>query len=53
MRYLTEHVEIRCKPRTVEACRWLVKKFVVSGLGTMAIDAVNRELFAALLTAAE
>ena len=47
-RYLTEHVEVRCKPRTVEACRWLVKKFVIPDLGKMAIDEVDREHIAAL-----
>ena len=47
-RYLVEHVEVRCKPRTVEACRWLVKKFVLPDLGKMAIDAVDREHIAAL-----
>ena len=47
-RYLTEHVEVRCKPRTVEACRWLVKKFVIPDLGKMAIDAVDREHIAAV-----
>ena len=41
-RYLAEHVEVRCKPRTVEACRWLVKKFVLPDLGEMAIDEVER-----------
>ncbi len=44
-RYLVEHVEVRCKLRTVEACRWLVKKFVIPNLGKMAID---REHIAAL-----
>ena len=47
-RYLVEHVQVRCKPRTVEACRWLVKKFVIPDLGKMAIDAVDREHIAAL-----
>ena len=47
-RYLVEHVEVRCKPRTVEACCWLVKKFVLPHLGKMAIDAVDREHIAAL-----
>ena len=42
-RYLVEHVQVRCKPRTVEACRWLVKKFVLPDLGDMAIDEVERE----------
>ena len=32
------HVQVRCKPRTVEACRRLVKKFVLPDLGTMTID---------------
>ena len=41
-RYLVEHVEVRCKPRTVDACRWLVKKFVLPELGDMAIAAVQR-----------
>ena len=26
--YLAEHIDVRCKPRTAEACRWLVAKFV-------------------------
>ena len=47
-RYLVEHVEVRCKPRTVESCRWLVKKFVNPDLGKMTIDAVDREHIAAL-----
>ena len=47
-RYLVEHVQVRCKPRTVESCRWLVKKFVIPDLGKMAIDAVDREHIAAL-----
>ena len=42
-RYLVEHVQVRCKPRTVEACRWLVKKFVLPDLGNMAVDEVERE----------
>ena len=42
-RYLIEHVEVRCKPRTVEASRWLVKKFVLPDLGDMAIDEVERK----------
>ena len=47
-RCLTEHVQVRCKPRTVEACRWLVKKFVIPYLGKMAIDAVDRDHVPAL-----
>ncbi|MDE0209170.1 MAG: site-specific integrase [Boseongicola sp.] len=42
-RYLVEHVEVRCKPRTVEACRWLVKKFVLPDLADMTIAEVRRE----------
>ena len=28
-RYLKEHAEVHCKPRTKEAYRWLVVKFVL------------------------
>ena len=35
-RYLAEHVAVRCKPRTAEACRWLVAKFVLPELGALA-----------------
>ena len=47
-RYLVEHVEVWCKPRTVESCRWLVRKFVLPDLGTLTIDEVEREHIAAL-----
>ena len=47
-RYLTEHVAVRCKPRTAEAYRWLVAKFVLPELGKLAIEAVEREHIAAL-----
>ena len=47
-RYLAEHVAVRCKPRTAEACRWLVAKFVLPELGALAIEAVEREHIAAL-----
>ena len=47
-RYLAEHVAVRCKPRTAEAYRWLVAKFVLPELGTLAIEAVEREHIAAL-----
>ena len=47
-RYLTEHVAIRCKPRTAEVCRWLVAKFVLPELGKIAIGAVEREHIVAL-----
>ena len=47
-RYLAEHVAVRCKPRTAEAYRWLVAKFVLPELGALAIEAVEREHIAAL-----
>ena len=47
-RYLAEHVAVRCKPRTAETYRWLVAKFVLPELGTLAIEAVEREHIAAL-----
>ena len=42
-RYLKEHVEVHCKPRTVEAYRWLVTKFVLPALGNLSIESVERE----------
>ena len=47
-RYLKEHVSVRCKPRTAEAYRWLVRKFVLPELGKMEVEAVEREHIAAL-----
>ena len=47
-RYLSEHVQIRCKSRTVNACRWLFKKIVISDIGKRTIDAVDRVHIAAM-----
>ena len=47
-RYLAEHVAVRCKSRTAEACRWLIAKFVLPELGALSIEAVEREHIAAL-----
>ena len=47
-RYLAEHVAVRCKPRTAEAYRWLVAKFVLPELGALSIETVEREHIAAL-----
>ena len=47
-RYLKEHAEVHCKPRTKEAYRWLVTKFVLPELGKLAIGEVEREHIAAL-----
>ena len=47
-RYLKEHAEVHCKPRTKEAYRWLVTKFVLPELGKLAICEVEREHIAAL-----
>ena len=47
-RYLKEHAEVHCKPRTKEAYRWLVVKFVLPELGKLAIEAVEREHIATL-----
>ncbi len=47
-RYLREHVAVRCKPRTAEAYRWLVSKFVLPELGGMEVSAVERQHIAAL-----
>ncbi len=42
-RYLKEHVEVHCKPRTAGAYRWLVAKFVLPALGALTIEAVKRQ----------
>jgi len=47
-RYLVEHVEVRCKPRTIASERWLVRKFVLPELGKLTIDEVERKHIAAL-----
>ena len=47
-RYLVEHVEVRCKPRTIASGRWLVHKFVLPELGKLAVDEVERKHIAAL-----
>ena len=47
-RYLAEHVEVRCKPRTVASGRWLVQKFVLPELGKLWIEEVERKHIAAL-----
>ena len=47
-RYLKEHAEVHCKPRTKEAYRWLVVKFVLPKLGKLGINEVEREHIAAL-----
>ncbi len=47
-RYLVEHVEVRCKPRTIASGRWLVQKFVLPELGKLTIDEVERKHIAAL-----
>ena len=47
-RYLVEHVEVRCKPRTIASGRWLVQKFVLPELGKLTIDEVERKHIVAL-----
>ena len=48
-RYLVaEHIEVRCKPRTIASGHWLVQKFVLPKLGELAIDEVERKHIAAL-----
>ena len=47
-RYLVEHVEVRCKPRTIASGRWLVQKFVLPELGKLAVDEVGHKHIAAL-----
>ena len=41
-RYLEEHVEIRCKPRTVQSVRTVVNRHIVPALGKVSLIAVDR-----------
>ena len=41
-RYLEEHVEIRCKPKTVKSTRTVVHRHIVPALGKLPLTAVNR-----------
>ena len=41
-RYLEEHVEIRCKPRTVASTRTVVNRHIVPALGRLPLIAVER-----------
>ena len=41
-RYLEEHVEIRCKPRTVVSTRTVVNRHIVPALGKVPLTAVER-----------
>ena len=47
-RYLTEHVAVRCKPRTVELCRLMLKNHILPALGDVPIEAVERKQVADL-----
>ena len=40
-RYLDEHVAVRCKPRTVESCRQVVRKHILPALGRRPALAVS------------
>ena len=41
-RYLEEHVEIRCKPKTVKSTRTVVHRHIVPALGKLPLAAVSR-----------
>ena len=41
-RYFREHVEVRCKPRTAEKHRYVVEKYILPGLGRLAISELGR-----------
>ena len=47
-RYLTEHVAVRCKPKTVELCRLLLKNYIVPELGDVPLEALERKQVADL-----
>lgn len=40
-RYMTDHCEGRCKDSTMEAHRWLLKKFILPSLGRLALREVE------------
>lgn len=41
-RFLAEHAEVHCKPRTVENYRWALEKLVIPELGNLGFEAVQR-----------
>ena len=47
-RYLMEHVAVRCKPKTVELYRLLLRNHIVPELGHVPIDALERKQVADL-----
>ena len=42
-RYLNEHVAVRCKPKTAEAYRSVIRRHIVPMLGDMSLAAVGRK----------
>ena len=47
-RYLKDHVEVRCKPKTVTLCRLLLTKHIIPALGHVPIEALERKQVADL-----
>ena len=47
-RYLKEHVEVRCKPKTVTLCRLLLANHIIPTLGHLPIEALERKQVADL-----
>ena len=47
-RYLKDHVEVRCKPKTVTLCRLLLSNHIIPTLGHVPVEALERKQVAEL-----
>ncbi len=47
-RYLNDHVEVRCKPKTVTLCRLLLSNHIIPTLGHVPVEALERKQVAEL-----
>jgi len=47
-RYMTEHVEVRCKPTTVRHCRHILDRHLLPTLGNLRLGEIGRERVSAL-----
>ena len=48
VRYMEEHVEVRCKPGTVGLARAVIDKYILPAFGKLPLAAVEREQVSAL-----
>ena len=47
-RYVTKHVAVRCKPKTMKLCRLLLDNHIIPALGHLPIEALERKQVADL-----